>query len=69
MALSTAVCMEDKVVCVLLLPVKNIRRPQSVLILRGFEGPSVGLVRNMLMPSGVGGTEGMDPDATGDNGE
>lgn len=69
MAPSTAVCMEDKVVCVLLLPVKNIRRPHSVLILRGFEGPRVGLIRVMLMPSGVGGIDGMNPEATGDNGE
>ena len=66
-ALSTAVCIEETVVYEPLLPAKKIRRPHSVLILRGLEG--VCLARSILTPSGVGGTEGSEPEGAGESGE
>jgi hypothetical protein len=54
--LSTAVCMDEKVECVSLLPVKNMRRPHPVLILRPFSRVGVGLLHMTL--SGVAGAEG-----------
>jgi hypothetical protein len=64
--LSTAVCIEEKVERVSLLPVKNIRRPHTVLILRPLAGIGVGLLH--ITPSGVAGTEGNELE-TGDWGE
>lgn len=68
-ALSTAVCIDETVVYEPLLPAKKIRRPHSVSILRGFEGVWVGLARRTLTASGVGGTEGREPDGAGESGE
>jgi len=64
--LSTAVCMDEKVERVSLLPVKNIRRPHPVLILRPFAGVDVGLLHMTL--SGVAGAEGSELES-GDGGE
>lgn len=64
--LSTAVCIEEKVERVSLLPVKNIRRPHTVLILRPLAGIGVG--RLHITPSGVAGAEGNELE-TGDWGE
>ena len=54
------VCIEETVVYEPLLPARKIRRSHSVLILRGLEG--VCLVRSMLTPSDVGGTEESEPE-------
>ena len=45
--LSTAVCMDEKVERVSLLPVKNMRRPHPVLILRPFSRVGVGLLHTL----------------------
>lgn len=66
--LSTAVCMEEKVERVSLLPVKNIRRPHPVLILRPLAGVGIGLLHITMTPSGVAGTEGSELES-GDWGE